>query len=60
VSSPLSLITLPAIASTGISSPVIGFIRPISPRRISPGPVSPSSRPEMNDEKWASLACTVR
>ena len=39
---------------------VTGFISPISPRRISPGPVSPSSRPEMNDEKCASLACTVR
>ena len=37
-----------------------GFIKPISPRRISPGPVSPSSRPEMNEEKCASLACTVR
>ena len=30
------------------------------PAGSRPGPVSPSSRPEMNDEKCASLACTVR
>ena len=48
------------MASTGIGSVVAGFISPISPRRISPGPVSPSSNPEMNDEKCASFACTVR
>ena len=57
VSSPCSDRILPAIASTGIASPVFGSLRPISPtRRWS----ALTSMPAMNDEKCASLAWTQR
>ena len=57
VNSPCSERIFPAIASTGICSPVLGSMSPISPtRRWS----ALTSMPAMKEEKCASLACTHR
>ena len=58
VTSPCSLSTLPATASTGSACNVEGSMREISPRQRSPLPVR--NRLETKEEKWASLLRTAR
>ena len=58
VTSPCSLSTLPAAASTGSGWRVEGWVSEISPCQRSPLPVR--KRLETNDENWASLLRTAR